>query len=44
MTFFSAIALLALAACGPSVAEAERGNSGTGDAEGVPRVNRTYNQ
>jgi hypothetical protein len=37
MTFFSAIALVTLAACGPSVAEAERGNSGTGDAEGVGR-------
>ena len=37
MTFFSTIALVILAACSPGVAEAERGNSGTGDAEGVPR-------
>ncbi len=37
MTFFSAVALVILAACSPSVAEAERGNSGTGDADGVPR-------
>jgi len=38
MTFISAIlALTTLAACGPRVAEAERRDSGTGDAEGVTR-------
>jgi hypothetical protein len=37
MTIFSAIALVTLAACGPNVAEAQRGNSGTADAEGVTR-------
>jgi hypothetical protein len=37
MTIFSAIALVTLAACGPSVAEAERRHSATGDAEGVTR-------
>ncbi len=37
MTLFSAVALVILAACSPGVAESERGNGGTGDAEGVPR-------